>query len=64
MPRTLQKFPAARKNYANMLGMPEPLYTRDEPPPFMGSWRNIYVAILIYLAVLIFIFHLFTRAYR
>ena len=44
--------------------MPEPLYTREEPPPFLGSWRTIYVAILIYLAAVIFAFYLFTRAYR
>jgi hypothetical protein len=44
--------------------MPEPIYTRDEPPPFLGSWRRVYAAVLIYLVVVIFAFYLFTRAYR
>jgi hypothetical protein len=44
--------------------MPEPIYTRDEPPPFLGSWRRVYIAVLIYLAAVIFAFYLFTRAYR
>jgi len=44
--------------------MPEPIYTRDEPPPFLGSWRWVYVAVLIYLAAVILAFYLFTRAYR
>jgi hypothetical protein len=36
----------------------------DEPPPFLGTWRRVYTAILIYLAALIAGFYLFTRAYR
>jgi hypothetical protein len=44
--------------------MPEPLYTREEPPPFLGKWRTIYVAVLIYLAAVIGTLYLFTRAYR
>ena len=44
--------------------MPEPRDVPDEPPPFLGSWRNVYGAILIYLTLLIFVFYLFTRAYR
>jgi hypothetical protein len=36
----------------------------DEPPPFLGTWRRVYVGILIYLVVLITGFYLFTRAYR
>jgi hypothetical protein len=36
----------------------------DEPPPFLGTWRRIYIAILIYLAALIAVLYLFTRAYR
>jgi hypothetical protein len=35
----------------------------DEPPPFLGTWRNVYTAITIYLAALIFLGYLFTRAY-
>jgi hypothetical protein len=36
----------------------------DDPPPFLGSWRRIYVAVLIYLFLLIAGFYLFTLAYR
>jgi hypothetical protein len=39
---------------------PEP----DDPPPFLGTWRRVYTAILIYLAGTIAVFYLFTRAYR
>ena len=30
--------------------------TPDEPPPFLGSWRNIYLLVLGELAALIAIF--------
>jgi hypothetical protein len=36
---------------------------REEPPPFGGSWRTLYAAVLINLAVLVVLFHLFTRAF-
>ena len=36
----------------------------DEPPPFLGTWRRVYTAILIYLAATIAVFYFFTRAYR
>ena len=36
----------------------------DEPPPFLGSWKRAYVVVLIWLAVVITAFYLFTRAYR
>ena len=45
--------------------MPE-LLTRpvaDEPPPFLSSWRNVYIAVLSYLVVLIACLYLFTRAF-
>jgi hypothetical protein len=44
--------------------MPQPPDIPDEPPPFLGSWKRIYIAIFIYLALLIFSFYLFTAAYR
>ncbi len=44
-----------------MPGLPQ---VPDDPPPFLGTWRRIYVAVLIYLCVLIVVFYLFTRAYR
>ena len=35
----------------------------DEPPPFLGTWGRVYTAIVLYLAALIAVFYLFTRAY-
>jgi hypothetical protein len=34
----------------------------EEPPPFGGSWRVLYAAVLINLAALVVLFYLFTRA--
>ncbi len=36
----------------------------DDPPPFLGTWRRVYIGVLLYLVVVIVIFYLFTRAYR
>jgi hypothetical protein len=33
----------------------------DEPPPVLGSWRNVYVFVLTYLAAVITLFYVFTR---
>ena len=44
--------------------MVQPSHDADEPPPFLGTWRRVYIAILIYLAAIIGVFYLFTRAYR
>ena len=35
----------------------------DEPPPFLGSWPKVYRFVLIYLALVIFLFWLFTKHY-
>ena len=35
----------------------------DEPPPFLGTWKRVYAAVLLYLTALIVLFYLFTRAY-
>ena len=35
----------------------------DEPPPFLGTWRRIYTAVLVYLALLIAAFYVFTRVF-
>lgn len=40
---------------------------KDEPigpPPFLGSWRRIYAAVIAWLAALILLFYLFTRAFN
>ncbi|HSM79727.1 MAG TPA: hypothetical protein VLT57_18950 [Bryobacteraceae bacterium] len=34
----------------------------DEPPPFLRTWARVYAAVLIYLAVLITAFYLFSRS--
>ena len=35
----------------------------DEPPPFFGSWPRIYGAVIAWLALLILLFFLFTKAF-
>lgn len=32
----------------------------DEPPPFLGTWKRVYAAVLIYVAVLISILYVFS----
>jgi hypothetical protein len=44
--------------------MPESREVPDEAPPFLGTWRRVYIGILIYLVVIIIASYLFTRAYR
>ncbi len=35
----------------------------DEPPPVLGSWRRVYAAVMLYLALVIAGFYIFTRAF-
>ncbi|HLK69421.1 MAG TPA: hypothetical protein VKU19_38585 [Bryobacteraceae bacterium] len=44
--------------------MPELREVPNEGPPFLGTWRRVYIGILIYLAAIIVVFYVFTRAYR
>jgi hypothetical protein len=44
--------------------MPHTRDVPDEAPPFLGTWRRVYVATLIYLVAIISIAWLFTRSYR
>ncbi len=44
--------------------MPELRDVPDENPPFLGTWRRVYIAVLVYLAVIVSASYLFTRAYR
>ena len=44
--------------------MPELRDVPDAPPPFLGSWRRVYLAVLVYLAAVILAAYWFTRAYR
>lgn len=36
----------------------------DDPPPFLGTWRRVYIGVLLYLVIVITGFYLFTLAYR
>jgi uncharacterized membrane protein len=38
------------------------LQAPDEPPPILGTWRNIYVVVLVWLAIVIGLFYAFSRA--
>jgi len=42
--------------------MPGPRDIPDEPPPFLGTWPRVYLAVLIYLGLIIAICYGFTRA--
>jgi hypothetical protein len=44
--------------------MPEPHDVPDEAPPFLGTWRRVYIVTLAYLAAIITGFYFFARAYR
>ena len=44
--------------------MPHTRDVPDEAPPFLRTWRRVYIATLIYLAFIIFVCYLFTRVYR
>jgi ABC-type glycerol-3-phosphate transport system permease component len=35
----------------------------DEPPPFLGSWKRVYAAVVVYLIAVIVIFAAFGRAF-
>ena len=35
----------------------------DEPPPFLGEWRRVYVFVLCWLAVVIVLFYAFSRMF-
>jgi hypothetical protein len=36
----------------------------DEPPPFLGTWSRVYIAVICYLAVLIALFYWFGRIFN
>ena len=44
--------------------MPHTRDVPDEAPPFLRTWRRVYTATLICLALIIFVCYLFTRFYR
>ena len=40
-----------------------PKVVADSPPPFLGTWKRVYIFVLCYLAGLIAIFYFFARAF-
>jgi hypothetical protein len=44
--------------------MDHPHDVPDEPPPFLGTWKRVYTAVLVYLVVIIAAAYLFARIYR
>jgi len=44
--------------------MNHPQQVPDDPPPFLGSWKRVYIAVLAYLVVVIAASYLFARVYR
>ncbi|MGA2771921.1 MAG: hypothetical protein ABSG26_14000 [Bryobacteraceae bacterium] len=44
--------------------MPDLRDMPDEPPPFLGTWRRVYIAVLIYLCVIVAGAYWFTRAFQ
>ena len=38
--------------------------TNDEKPPILGSWRNIYLFVLLNLAAIIILLYFFSEAFR
>ncbi len=44
--------------------MPEPPASNpDDQPPILGTWRNLYLAVLVLHAIIIFLFYVFTHWY-
>lgn len=42
---------------------PEPESKGEDPPPIGGSWRNLYAAVVLNLALLVLLFYAFTKAF-
>ena len=43
--------------------LPDSREMPDEPPPFLGAWSRVYTAVVVYLALLIALCYVFTRAF-
>ena len=46
----------------NETGMTDPK-NAIPPPPILGSWRNLYTAVLAALAIEVALFYVFTRMF-
>ena len=40
-----------------------PPHPDDQPPPFLGTWKRVYLFVVLYLFALIALFYWFTRTY-
>jgi hypothetical protein len=58
---------------ARSSGLNRPCYTPvmpalrevpDEPPPFLGTWRRVYIGVLLYLAAIIALCYGFAYLYN
>ncbi len=36
---------------------------KDDPPPFLKTWKRVYLAVICYLILLISLFALFARVF-
>jgi hypothetical protein len=43
--------------------MPDLREVPDEPPPFLGTWRRVYIGVLFYLAAIIALCYGFSVLY-
>jgi hypothetical protein len=44
--------------------LPEHVHaSEDEPPPILGTWRRIYILVLLYVAVIVVAFYAFAKAF-
>jgi hypothetical protein len=42
---------------------PEPAPVGEDPPPIGRSWRVLYAAVVLHLALLVLLFYAFTKAF-
>jgi len=54
-----------RSDSSYALGLPQAPHKEvpDEPPPFLGTWRRVYIFVLGYLALVIAALYIFSRIY-
>jgi len=36
----------------------------EEPPPILNSWPRLYAAVLLFLAIQVVLFYVFTKAFE
>jgi hypothetical protein len=42
----------------------KPPADREDPPPIGRTWRRLYAAVILFLALQIVVYWIFTRAFR